>query len=469
MNKTLLLVICDFLLLNLLALTRWEEPPEKLPTSSQVSPAQTAQQVVQEDLVGALRTSLEEERSARDELSQELQRRDETLAERERRMAALNADLEKKAQEASQLSERVADSQITVAQLSDRLSQSAAEAATKRAQAEQLARELAEKQAAAERLAQQVSALEQEKTQAQQQIQTLNTQVQVANTERVMLRETMETLRTQVTEEREEKLMLQEQTGRLAEGVTQLAENSAGIRQEIRANTPINANTLFSDFSANRVAATFRAARENIFGPVTRATETRTILVSDGTDVYALLHVNDTIATFRESPADWREIEGRIAAGARQLAVERLRFLVIDPRVVVVKIDPAVATGFGVRIYPTAAEPFKFSEAVIISQGGKFYGEVEFKLDAQTPGYVKMKTKIFSSLFGEFSPSAGDVVLSKTGELLGLMVTDGYCVLIDNFAGAAELPFGTALLELKTSEILSRQKDRILRMPSKLQ
>src|SRR5690606_30913599 len=101
-----------------------------------------------------------------------------------------------------------------------------------------------------------------------------------------------------------------------------------------------------------------------------------TILVTDGTDVFVLLHVNDTVATFRESPADWREIEGRIAAGSRQLAVERLRFLVIDPRVVVVKLDPAIAAGFGVRIYPTAAEPFKFSEAVIISQGGKFYGEV---------------------------------------------------------------------------------------------
>ena len=469
MNKTLLLVICDFLLLNLLALTRWEKPPEESPPPSQASPAQTVQQVVQEDLVGALRATLEEERSVRTELSQELQQREETLAERERRMAALNADLEKKAQEARQLSERVADSQATVSQLSDRLTQTAAEAATKRAQAEQLAKELAAQQAAAERLAQQVGTLEQEKTQAQQQIQTLNTQVQVANTERVMLRETMETLRTQVSEEREEKLKLQEHTGKLAEGVTQLAESSTTLRQEIRANQPINANTLFSDFSSNRVQATFRSARENLFGPVTRNYDTRTILVSDGADVYALLHVNDTVATFRESPADWREIEGRISGGARQLGVERLSFLVIDPRVVVVKVDPTIAAGFGVRIYPIAAEPFKFSEAVIISQGGKFYGEVEFKLDPQTPGYVKMKTRIFNALFGEFSPSAGDVVLSKSGELLGLMVTDDYCVLIDNFAGAAELPFGTALLEQKTSEVISRQKDRVLRMPLRLQ
>ena len=475
MNKTLLLIICDFLLLNLLALTRWEKAPE-VPPPAQASPAQTVQQVVQEDLVGALRTTLEEERAARAEIGEELQttqaelqRRAEVLAERERRMAALNADLEKKAQEARQLNERVADSQAAISQLSDKLTQSAAEAATKRAQAEQLAKELAERQAAAERLAKQVSDLEQERRQAEQQIQSLNTQMQVADTERTMLRESVDTLRTQVSAEREEKVRLQEQTGKLAEGVTQLAENSAGLRQEIRANTPVNANTLFSDFSNNRVQANFHAARENIFGPVTRNYESRTILVTDGTDVFALMHVNDTVANFRESPADWRVLEGRISGASQQAAIDRLRFLVIDPRVVVAKVDPSVASAAGVRIYPTAAEPFKFSEAVIISQGGKFYGEVEFKLDPQSPGYVRMKTRIFSALFGEFSPSAGDLVFSKTGELLGLMVTDSYCVLIDNFAGAAELPFGTNLGALRTSEIIARQKDRVLRLPLRLQ
>jgi len=476
MNKTLLLVICDFLLLNLLALTRWEKPPEAPPPPSQATPAQTAQQVVEEDLVGALRSTLEEERATREQIGQELQvtqaelqRREETLAERERRMAALNADLDKKAQEARQLGERVADSQATVAQLSDRLTQTAAEAATKRAQAEQLARELAEKQEAAERLARQVSALERDKEQARQEIQTLNTQVQVANTERVMLRESVDTLRTQVSAERDEKARLQEQTGRLAEGVTQLAENSADLRQEIRANTPINANTLFSDFSANRVSTTIRSAREVLFGPITREYQTRTILATDGKEVYALLHVNDTAANFRELPADWREIEGTLEGGGRRLAVDRMRFLAIDPRVVAVRLDATAAAALGVRIYPTATEPFKFPEAVIISQGGKYYGEVEFKLDPQSPGYVKMKTKIFSALFGEFSPSAGDLVFSKTGELLGLMVTDSYCALVGDFAAADELRFGTDLLPLKTGEVIGRQKDRVQRMPLRLQ
>jgi hypothetical protein len=61
---------------------------------------------------------------------------------------------------------------------------------------------------------------------------------------------------------------------------------------------------------------------------------------------------------------------------------------------------------------------------------------VEFKLDPQTPGYVRMKTRILSRVFGEFSPSTGDVVISRQGELLGLMVNGEYCVVLPDLQAA---------------------------------
>ncbi|MBN8247778.1 MAG: hypothetical protein J0L84_10085, partial [Verrucomicrobia bacterium] len=68
--------------------------------------------------------------------------------------------------------------------------------------------------------------------------------------------------------------------------------------------------------------------------------------------------------------------------------------------------------------------------AVLFSRGGRRYGEVEFKLDPKTPEYVRMKNRLLSGVFGEFSPSAGDLVLSKTGELLGVMVNSDYCAVL---------------------------------------
>ncbi len=471
MNKTLLLILVDFLLLNLLALTRWEKPPEQPPAEARATPAETVRQVVEEDLVGALRLSLDEEREARDALSEQLAQtreelgsREETIAEREARLAALQADLERRQAEAARLAERVADAQSTVTRLSDRLSETAREAATSQTRAEQLARELAEKQAAEARLAGEVTRLERERTAAQQEIQSLSTQVQVAETERTFLRESVDTLRVQVGSEREEKLRLQEQTGRLAEGVTQLAESSANLRQEIRSNTPVNANALFDEFLANRVDVSVRANRPGFLGEINRALDARTILVTDGTNVLVVQHANDTLATARDTPADWRSITGVVRGGGREIPVGRQFFLRSDPRVLVIPLDPGLAASLGVRIYPTALEPFKFPEAVLVSGGGRYYGEVEFKLDPQSPGYVRMQSRVLTRLFGEFSPSAGDLVFSKTGEILGIMVNNTYCVLFQNFQEAAEIPFGPDLTDRTTSEPISAQRARLLRL-----
>lgn len=474
MNKTLLLVICDFLLLNLLALTRWEKPPAPATPATEVTPAQTTQQVVQEDLVSALKVTLDDERASREAINAELQStqsallaREETLAEREARLAATTRSFEEKAKEAAQLNERVADTQATVVQLSDRLTRTAEQAATSRTQAEQLARELAEKQAAAERLNQQVRQLETEKTQALQQINSLSTQVKVAETARTMLTENVQTLQTQVQAERDERVKLQAQTGTLAEGVTQLAERTGEVRDTIKANTPVNANTLFSDFLANRVSATFHAGRDTFLGPITRDHDVKTILVSDGTQVYALFHMEQTPAG--DGSADWKEITGTLTAGARRHPVTQLKFLANDARVLVHPIDAATAAAFGLRIYSTAREPFKFPEAVLVGGGGDYYGEVEFRVDPATPGYVKMDKPVLGRLFGKFTPSAGDFVFSKTGEVLGVMITSSYCMLLDSFQTVAELPFGTNLTDKKTSGVLSAQRDRVLRLPIKLQ
>jgi hypothetical protein len=255
----------------------------------------------------------------------------------------------------------------------------------------------------------------------------------------------------------------------LAQGVSQLAENSADLREEIRYNTPVNANTLFDSYVANRVDVSFHLARENFFGPITRDFQSSSIIVNHDGKSYLLFHVDGTAATTKETPADWREIEGIMRRGNERIDVRSLKFLAIDPRVVVIELDPADVASLGAQTYPTAIEPFKFPEAVLVGGAGQYYGEVEFKLDPQTPGYVRMQSKVISRMFGEFSPSVGDLVFSKTGELLGVMVNRYYCVLLGNFAVSGELPFGPDLLDEKTSGVLAEMKARVERLPIRLQ
>jgi hypothetical protein len=64
-----------------------------------------------------------------------------------------------------------------------------------------------------------------------------------------------------------------------------------------------------------------------------------------------------------------------------------------------------------------------------------------FQIDVTTPQYLKMDHNSLKGLFGKFNPSSGDLVLSKSGELLGVMANNNYCAIIRNFEPAATFRF----------------------------
>jgi hypothetical protein len=106
---------------------------------------------------------------------------------------------------------------------------------------------------------------------------------------------------------------------------------------------------------------------------------------------------------------------------------------------------------------------------MLVSNGGSGYGEVPFKLDAQTPQYVRMDNRFFKRLAGEFTPSTGDLVFSKTGELLGIMVNDDFCAVIDNFLPARTIKTGEKVPDQRTGAILNELVARLHRLPFRLQ
>jgi hypothetical protein len=136
---------------------------------------------------------------------------------------------------------------------------------------------------------------------------------------------------------------------------------------------------------------------------------------------------------------------------------------------VVLPVDEAQVTALGGKVYPIAAEPFKFPEAVLVNGGGQGYGEVSFKLDASMPTYVRVDNRIFKRLFGDFAPSRGDLVFSKTGELLGIMVNDDFCAVIRNFTPLRTIKTGDDVKSQNTSQILDELSARYRNLPLNLQ
>ncbi|HEY0966309.1 MAG TPA: hypothetical protein VGD88_02870 [Opitutaceae bacterium] len=462
MNKTLLLIICDFLLLNLLALTSWEtaEParPAATPAAAQNAPgARTADQ----DMVALMQLSLEDERAQREQLASQLESTASTLAAREQNLAALQS-------ERTQLTSTLEQTRQSAAALSQQVEAASRDASMSKERLAQLQRDLEQREAEAARQRDQLATLEKQQAEARQRIESLNVAVQVAEQEKGLLRDTAETFRQQAENERIERQKVQEANASLAQGVGQLAEKSADLTKEIRDNRPINANTLFSDFVANRVSANFAAVRQALLGPLNRASDARTVLVTDGKATYALLHVDDTPFAIRELAPDWTALNVTFSKGMYRTTAPAIHFLGIDPRVVAVPVEPSQVAALGAKVYEIAADPFKFPDALLIANGGTGYGEVPFKLDPTNPRYVKMDNRLVRRLFGDFAPSRGDLVLSKTGELLGIMVNSDHCAIVNDFLPGRTIRTGPAG-EQKTSELFSDLAGRIARLPVRLQ
>jgi hypothetical protein len=179
--------------------------------------------------------------------------------------------------------------------------------------------------------------------------------------------------------------------------------------------------------------------------------------------------VDDTPLTLWNPGTDWLQLDGQLARNESRVPIKSLSFHVQDPRVVFVPVTEAEARQLGGKVYRVSSDPYKFQDAILVGAQEGYYGECKFELDLTTPGYVKLDRSLLKGLFGKFNPSRGDLVFSRTGELLGVMANDTYCMTIRDFNAAAMLRFGPNSGEQHTGQILSALYSRVAALPSRLQ
>jgi hypothetical protein len=463
MNKTLLLIIVDFLFLNLIALTRWEKAEPVRPQHPPVPAVKANAATADQDLVETMRQSLADEQAVQRNLEGRLARLDENLSARQHGLNQVEA-------ERNRLSSALSETQRNAAELSREMASAEESSNLARQQVAQLQRELAEKLAETERQRHAIDGLQQDKAKAAKQIEGLTMAVVVGEAEKQHLQQQTSQLQEQVAAERADRIQVEQNTTRLATDVGRMAQNSGDLTREIRENRPINANVLFSDFLANRVQTVFAGTRPGLLHTVEKSKESPTIFLTDGSRVYALLHIEDTVFSYRTPDNfDWKSLSVSFRRPpSYQTEAHAVLFLAADPRVVVVPVEAEQVAALGVKVYPLAKDPFKFPTAVLVS-GTKGYGEVGFKLDPTNSGYVRVENRLFKRLFGDFAPSRGDLVFSHTGELLGIMVNNDYCAVIKDFSPAEEIHTGENLASNQLSSRLNALALRIQGLPDGLQ
>ena len=414
MNRTLLLFIVDFLFLNLIALTRWERSEPSRPHQPPVNEISANTVSKDQDLVETMRQSLAQEQLSRQALEQKLSSADTTLAAREKSLGQLQSEGQK-------LTAQLVDTQKAQSDLSLKYQAATEENALTRSQLAQLQRDLEDKRAESERQKQALAALEAEQAAARKRIEGLTVQVAVSEHDKQALAQKATDLQGQVQAERTERAKVEMQTSQLAQGVGALAENSGALTKEIRDNRPISASTSSSTTSSRTASRRIsRRRKKGLFGNTNKDTDAKTVFTTDGKQVYALVGVEDTPFALTDIGADWNRITvGFDRPPDYKSSGSVIEFLDADPRVVVVPVDPQQVAALGAKVYPLAADPFKFPDALLVSGGGKGYGELGFKLDDAHSRLCEGRQPDFQAALRRFRHVARRPCLQQAGRAPG--------------------------------------------------
>jgi hypothetical protein len=488
MNRSILIVICDFLLISLLAFSSVDINKVSEEGTQQSAPM-TLQVTNQADgsggdLASVMRLALDEERKGRDQLLGELTRARTAATERERQAQllqqqlqtreqqaqALQQELQTREQQASQLQQQQASleqqfaaARTNIQRLNEQLVNTSGEASSSKERLALTEAEMRRQSEQAAALQQQLASLARSNQMVLSEKQQLANRLQLAEVERRHATERAAAMQEQVQIEREEK-------AKLAEGVKTLASQSGQLAEEIRENRPLAPNTIFNEFISNRVQARINASRPGFFGNDSqRRKATETVLVTDGTNIFALCHVQDTPVVIFNPGTDWEGMTGVLSRESVQVPIRSMSFNFRDPRVVWMPVSQADAKALGGKVYEASADPYKFQDAVLVGANEGYYGECRFQIDMTTPDYVRLDNSFLKGLFGKFNPSRGDLVFSRTGELLGIMVNGNYCMMIRSFDAGATFRFGNNIRAQRTGEILSGLYAQLIQLPLKLQ
>ena len=478
MNRSILIVICDFLLVSLLAFStvdvnKIHQPGETAATLN----FQPRQADTNQDLASAMGMALQEEQKRRQQILSELNQTKELANQRDAQIANIQKQLQTRDQEAQKLQQQQAEGERRQADLQKRINaaETSVQALTQQLQStatetvltkeklaamEAEARKRNEEAAALQR---QLASLSESNRLASQERQQLATQLQVAQVEKKHATEQVVKMQEEVKTEREEK-------ARLAEGVKALASRSGELAQEVRENRPLSPNTIFNDFLSNRVDASFIASRSGLLGvEATKRKETATIIVADGTNIFALCHVQETPLTLWNPGTSWESLTGNLARNLASIPVRSISFFDVDPRILRIPLSTTDARQLSARIYRLSSDPFKFQDAVLVGAKEGYYGECRFEIDPSTPDYFKLDHNFLKGLFGKFNPSRGDLVFSKTGELLGIMANGTYALRVQGLPASTTIRFGPDVRDQNTGPTLSQLYMEVYQFPPRLQ
>lgn len=496
MNRSLLLVVCDFLLLSILALARFDVPKDAVI-------AQDDQKVVSKEVVERISDG-----ENYDDVVAELEATNETLLENlssdkdnlvEQKLK-LEAEIAQRQKELEQKEAEIASKDAVIQGNEEALDQAKKEAEALAAQREEIARkreELLQSNAASKKELELLAKnLEQAKKQSEELAELKSEKEKEAEAARLELAASVERAKAQELAAAEAKALLIEEKKRsdellastakidqkietlnkgldgvgqdiktVGEGLVGVGEKISNVSQDVSSvkegvskvekdvqesvevqkenfsklneRQTRSVNEIFTRYEQNKVTLELTYTHKSGILQTDReeSFSVDTILMVDGKFVYALVHAKDSPFRVENRPRKLVAVTGQISGSKLKapLPVREIAFM-DDPRILIVPLyaNPQDLTESGVTLFHAPSNPFLFDDAVVVDVKDNRFGQTKCLRDEQDGRYIEVDENHFAFLTGVFNPGKGDLVFSQKAELLGIMVNGDYAFHIKN-------------------------------------
>jgi len=509
MSKSILIVICDFLLLSLLSLATFDTPPiEDVPAKKE---AAIEQSFADSQMVDLLKMSLDSERDRRlaldsdvsklskaaEESRQQAERQKKIIEARERELARLaktKADLEAERAEilkkSGSLEKRVSLTesrneklQQEILSASRKLEKSAQERidlekklgdmretdSTTKVKLETVQDELRQNKEYLEKLRAESDNLKNENKAIESEKHALATQLEVAATKTQIYEENIKRYQLLVDIEKSEKEKIREHAETLAVGVGELANSQEKIAKDVRELRPKTPSEIFEEIKPSFVRVVFAYSKKGILGASESTVELRALPVKIGDKTWIVFGSADTVAA-PSSHAYYPPESLTVSVFGKSYRFEApmLYSIFEDPRLLAIEVPQAFIDKEKIKAVAQPENFFAFVDCVVVNPSKFYYGQIPFRADFKNSAYAQLDVGLLQSVFGSFSPSDGDFVLSRSGDFMGCMVDSSVAILLRSMTPAMSIKLGKDYTPASASAFVAETSARLKQIPLRL-
>lgn len=463
MNRSILLIICDFLLLSFLGLANFDNP--KQPQQPEQLSLNTRKPSVQDDIISILEASLDSEREDRVNIEQEFNRVQSTLRDKQSTITLLeqtNKDLEKQFNEKSYYLDQLEQSQQEQENLYSKM--------------------LQEKAVTEERLKIAQTQLDQQKSslsQAQKALDQIENEHQASSIQKAELKQQVrfyekrldETLQTlEEAKQKIQQLALEREEARqqalsVAQGVTTIAQTT----EQILENQPLSSNQIYDTYKEGKIKLTISTTQNGFFGNYSETYELPTVITQYSNAYYAIIHGQDT-------PFSAQNIDNKVIIATAEIAykdqtskIDKFFFIAGSPQLIAFEVNPEAVERMHLPTIKPSSDPTHFSDAVLIDASTGKYEDVNIILDPEHALHVKIETLNATKREKKLKRNTGDMLFDRSGKLLGIMLNKKYAALLNQATHTHSVLLGQQFDSHQTDDVLQIQHLIYKHLPGELQ